>query len=243
MHQPRLDQLLAGYADGDAISRQAVILRDLFRRWGHAADIFADPAHVSPTLRGDCRPLAEYAGGAGDVVLHHYGLASPAADAFAAVAARKILVYHNITPPEYFRGFDDDVARQLADAHAQVAALARRTDAVWAVSQYDADDLTTLGTPGVRVCPLIFDRAPMDITPDYRVTALARAALKTLLCIGRIAPNKRLEDLIWAFAFYHYRINPFSRLIIVGSNRSCPRYFTMLKMLVGDLDLPNRPPA
>ena len=33
--RPRLDQLLAGYAEGDAISQQAGLMRDLFRRWGH----------------------------------------------------------------------------------------------------------------------------------------------------------------------------------------------------------------
>jgi glycosyltransferase involved in cell wall biosynthesis len=63
--------------------------------------------------------------------------------------------------------------------------------------------------------------------------------LKNILAVGRIAPNKRIEDLIQAFAWYHRAINPYSRLLIVGSPRSAPRYFTMLRMLVGDLDLPN----
>ena len=239
MNRPRLDQLLAGYADGDAISRQAVILRDIFRQWGFTSDIFADPAHVSPTLRNACRPLADYNGSTHDIVFHHYGLASAAAECFAAAAAQKILIYHNITPPEFFRGFDDDVAQQLTVARRSVAGLAGQCHAVWAVSQYDADDLTALGVANVRAFPLVFSKEPIDLTPDYRVLALANKALQTLLFVGRLAPNKRIEDLIQAFAFYHYRINPFSRLIIVGSNRSCPRYFTMLKMLVGDLDLPN----
>jgi glycosyltransferase involved in cell wall biosynthesis len=239
MTRPRLDQLLAGYADGDAISRQAVILRDLFRGWGHAADIFANPAHVSPTLRADCRPLADYAGAPGDVALHHYGLASRAAEAFAACAARKILVYHNITPPEFFRGYDDAVVRQLADAQTQVTALARRAEAVWAVSNYDAADLAARGVAGVRAFPLIFTPAAMDLAPDPVLMGRLPAPLKTLLTVGRLAPNKRIEDVIQAFALYHYRINPFSRLIIIGSDRSCPRYCTMLKMLVGDLDVPN----
>ena len=161
MSQPRLDQLLAGYADGDAISRQAVILRDVFRRWGFASDIFADTAHVSPTLRADCRPLKDYTGGASDIVLHHYGLASLAAEHFAATAAQKILINHNITPSEYFRGFDDAVVQQLEKARRHVAELARQCQAVWAVSQYDASDLTALGV-GCRF--LILNRMPFRMT-------------------------------------------------------------------------------
>jgi glycosyltransferase involved in cell wall biosynthesis len=239
MNTPRIDQLLAGYADGDAISQQAVILRDLFRRWGLASDIFADPAHVSPTLRADCRPLDSYAGGPTDVALHHFGLASPAAGKFAASAARKILVYHNITPPHFFRGYDDALVAQLEAARAQVAPLAQRCAAVWAVSRFDAEDLAALGAPGARVFPLLFRAPPPELKPDQELTGRVAAPLTTLLYVGRIAPNKRVEDLIQAYAYYHFRINPFSRLLLVGSDRSCPRYFTMLKMLGGDLDVPN----
>ena len=42
-----------------------------------------------------------------------------------------------------------------------------------------------------------------------------------------------------SFAWYQRTADRFSRLIIVGSERSCPRYYTMLRMLAGDLDLAN----
>lgn len=236
--KPRLDQLLAGYAEGDAISQQAVMMRDLFRRWGHPSDIFTEPARVSPALRGDARPLAELAAGSNDVVIHHYGLASSAADVFAASVARKILVYHNITPPEFFRGYDDALAAQLAAARAQVADLARRCAAVWAVSQFDADDLASLGFPGARVFPLLIP-AQAKAAPDPAVLArLAAPALTTLLFVGRLAPNKRIEDLLEAYACYR-RLNPYSRLFIVGSERSCPRYALMLRLLARDLGAAN----
>jgi len=63
--------------------------------------------------------------------------------------------------------------------------------------------------------------------------------MQNLLYVGRIAPNKQVEDLITAFAWYHRVINRQSRLIIVGSERSCPRYYLMLRMLANELELPN----
>jgi len=234
-----VDQLLAGFADGDAISHHARLMRDVLRAQGFHSDIFVDPARVSPTLRGEFRPLAEYQSTSHDACRFHYSIASPATDAYEQSAARKVLIYHNITPAEYFRGYDDGLVRQLTEARAQLAAMAQRASAVWAVSRFNAGELEALGARNVKVVPLPLPKAMLDIPPDPLVTGKFGQILTTLLFVSRLAPNKRVEDLIQAFAWYHRGINPFSRLLIVGSDRGCPRYATMLRMLVADLDLAN----
>lgn len=234
----RADQLLAGFADGDAISHMAVALRDALRRQGWLSDLFADERHVSPSLRGECRPLGDYRGGAGDVAIHHYSIGSPALELFAAAPARKILIYHNITPAEYFDGFDDRVAASLRSARASLPAIGRGADAVWAVSGFNASELTALGLERVRVFPLLF--VPPPAQPDDPATLdKFRAKLRTILFVGRIAPNKNVEALIEAYAWYHQTHNPYSRLILLGSERSCPRYFAMLRMFAADLNVAN----
>lgn len=234
-----IHQILAGYADGDAISNEAWQLREIFRRWGHSSEIYADPSRVSPSLKADCRSLADYASGESDICLHHYGIASPAAEVFLASAAKKIMVYHNITPAEYFTGFDDAVAAQLRAARLALREVARRSGAVWTVSRFNAAELKAAGIDGVKVFPLLFFPERLDMAPDPLIINKFTGPLKNILFVGRIAPNKRVEDLIMAFAWYHLTINPFSRLIIIGSKRSAARYYTMLRMLVGDLDLSN----
>lgn len=234
----RADQLLAGFADGDAISQQAVILRDTFRAWGWASDIFADPRHASPSLAGQFKPLADYRAESGAVVLHHYSIGSPALDLFAASPARKILIYHNITPPEFFDGFDDRVAASLRSARASLRDIGGRVEAIWAVSRFNAGELAALGLRNVRVFPLLF-APPATLPDDPEVLKRFAKKLKTVLFVGRLAPNKNVEALIEAFGWYHKAIDPFSRLIVIGSERSCPRYFAMLRMLVGDLKLQN----
>jgi glycosyltransferase involved in cell wall biosynthesis len=54
-----------------------------------------------------------------------------------------------------------------------------------------------------------------------------------------MAPNKNIEEVVEAFHWYHKTINPLSRLVVIGSERSCPRYAAMLRMLASDLNLPN----
>lgn len=235
----RIHQILAGYADGDAISQEAAQLRAIFRRWGHASEIYADSSRVSPSLKSDCRALADYAADPGELCLHHYGIASPATELFLASPAKKIIVYHNITPAEYFDGVDDDVAAQLRAARSALPTVARRADAVWTVSQFNALELRAAGIEEVKVFPLLFSPETVAAPPEPLIVDKFTGALKNILFVGRMAPNKRVEDLIQAFAWYQKTINPFSRLLLVGSKQSAPRYYTMLRMLAGDLDLPN----
>ena len=234
-----IDQLLAGFADGDAISHHARMIRDLLREMGFASDIYVEPERVSPTLRGEFKPLSDYNASPLDICLFHYSIACPAADAYVKSPARKVLIYHNITPAEFFRGYDDRLVRQLTEARAQLADMCRTAQAVWAVSRFNAAELESLGARDVRIMPLPLPRAMLDIPPDPLVTGKFTRDLTTLLFVGRLAPNKCVEDIMLAFAWYYRNINPFSRLLLVGSEQSCPRYATMLRMLVGDLDLPN----
>ncbi|MDO9542751.1 MAG: glycosyltransferase [Kiritimatiellia bacterium] len=234
-----IHQILAGFADGDAISHEALRLREILRSWDYGADIYCDPATVSPSLDAECRPLSEYSADADDICLHHYGINSPSTDFFLLSAAKKIIIYHNITPAEYFGGFDDAVAAQLLAGRSRLRDICHYVDAVWTVSHFNAAELKALGIENVQVFPLLFSPQMLDITPERLIINKFTDTLENILFVGRIVPNKRIEDLILAFAWFNRTINPYSRLLIVGSNRSAPRYYAMLRMLAGDLDLPN----
>jgi glycosyltransferase involved in cell wall biosynthesis len=231
--------VLAGFAEGDAISSEALALRDLLRGLGAASEIFVDPGRVSRDMRCACRPLAELQTASGDVVIGHYAVASPAVEAFARCAGRKVLLYHNITPAAYFRGYDDVLAAKLEAARADLRALIDRVDDLWADSAFNAAELERLGAGRVSVFPLVFDPRTFDSAPDPRILSRFAVRIPTLLFVGRMVPNKRVEDLVEAFAWYHRTVNRRSRLLLVGSAHSCPRYGLMLKMLARDLDLPN----
>jgi len=233
----RVDQLLAGFADGDAISQAALAMRDVLRGGGLESDIYAEPRHTSPTLRGVARDVAAYR--PGDAVLHHYSIGSPVVNQFVGAATKRVLVYHNITPDSYFAPYDTAVAASLREARRQLGLVARQVDAVWAVSEFNAAELRALGCPDVQVFPLVFDRRTMDVAEAPEIRGRLAGPLTTYMAVGRLAPNKRLEMLIKAFHFLVRGLNPYSRLVLIGSRDSCPRYVDMLQMLVSDLDIPN----
>jgi glycosyltransferase involved in cell wall biosynthesis len=58
-----------------------------------------------------------------------------------------------------------------------------------------------------------------------------------ILFVGRIIPNKRIEDLIRVFAVYQRWLEPRSRLLLVGDHRGHERYYDRLREMVRDLRL------
>lgn len=236
---PALHQLLSGYADGDAISHCARELRAQLRAMGWSSEIYVEAAHCSPGLRNDCLPLERCQPDPADVILYHYSIASAAQEVYQRVVGRKVLLYHNITPAEYFDAFDSALAARLREARALLPAVVRHSNACWADSQFNAQELEAAGAVAPRVFPLVFDPTPLNVPVDQQVADKFKVRLTNILFVGRIVPNKKLETLIEAFCWYNKTINPFSRLILVGSASSCPRYYAMLRMLAGDFDLPN----
>jgi glycosyltransferase involved in cell wall biosynthesis len=205
---------------------------------GFESAIFADHACTAPAMKAECETLDAFPGHKSDIVLHHYSISSPAVDAYLASSARRIMVYHNITPAKYYMGYADDVAARLTSAREQMVTTALKSDAVWAASKFDATELEEAGVRNVRAFAVPFDPAVIDVAPEpYILNRFSGGLLRNILFVGRIAPNKRIENLILAFAWYNQTINPYSRLLLVGSPRSAPRYYMMLRMLANELNL------
>lgn len=234
----RAVQLAAGFAEGDAISLHARRLADVFRGLGFEPAIYAPDNRIAPGAREACRPLSTFTTEDSDVVLLHYSIESEATAAFLRSAGTRVMVYHNITPPDFFPAFDTGLAGQLDEGRRRLPGVASAAQAVWAVSDFNAGELRKLGIANVRTFPLLFSADDLP-PPDPRIAERFRAPMRNLLAVGRIAPNKCIEELILAFAWYNRFIEPFSRLLLVGSEQSCPRYYAMLRMLAGELALDN----
>jgi glycosyltransferase involved in cell wall biosynthesis len=63
---------------------------------------------------------------------------------------------------------------------------------------------------------------------------------KNLVFVGRIVPNKKIEDLIKILSVYRKFLSPHVRLIVVGNTRTLPRYYYALRELASRLQLTAR---
>jgi glycosyltransferase involved in cell wall biosynthesis len=236
-----IHQFVAGFHLGDAISNEALLLRRLFRGWGCESEIFCEATRVMREQRGDVRDVATAPAVCrpDDVVLLHLSTGSAVNTVFARLACRRALLYHNLTPPEYFRFFQPATAMVLRQGQDQLPLLARSAGVVLADSQFNADDLAAKGFPPAAVFPLCLDFDMLRSRPEARTLAACRDGLVNVLFVGRCAPNKKLEDVLAAFAVFQRTVEPASRLIFAGSHGGMEHYHVFLQTRVRELAVRN----
>jgi len=236
-----IHQLVAGYANGDAISNEVRVFRDLFRSWGFESHIYSERKRILPELRGDALDLATHRDDfrPEDVVLLHLSMGSDVNDLFPGLAGRKAILYHNITPPDYFRGVQEQTAHLLARGRQQARALAGTAEVVMADSRFNAEEIAEMGHRDPQVLPLLLDFSMLRAKPDRRILRQYRDGMVNILFVGRCAPNKKIEDLLNAFYYFQRYVQPASRLIHVGSYAGMEQYHALLLTRARELQLKN----
>jgi len=228
-------QVLATLGYGDAIGNDVLGIQRVLLDAGYHSDIFVETAdaRVEPLTR-DFRELPG-ASHPDHLLVHHFSIGSKASRMAYALPDRMLLVYHNITPPEYFVAVHKRLVRYCYHGRRELGAYVDRCDLAVGASEFSRQELEELGFPRTGVLPVVPDFSHLDVRPDDAVARQFDDAWTNLLFVGRIVPNKRIENLIRIFARYQKRFNHRSRLLIVGSSREFERYQTMLYVLAAEL--------
>jgi glycosyltransferase involved in cell wall biosynthesis len=235
--RPAIHQALATLGYGDAIGHEVLGIQQVLRDAGYESDIFVEAADLRLESRTrDYRELID-ASRPDNLLLHHFSLGSKISRVAYALPDRMALIYHNITPPEYFVGVHRTAARECFYGRRELRAYVDRCDLALGDSEFNRQDLQSLGFPRTAVLPVIPDLSRLDLPPHRFVASQFDDEWTNVLFVGRVITNKRIEDLIRFFHAYHTRFNPRSRLIIVGVFSLFERYYASLQRLVSDLDL------
>lgn len=236
-----IHQFVAGFAKGDAISNEALALRDILRSWGMESEIFCEARRILPELRKTARDVSEYPATANnrDVALLHLSIGSPVNDLFRSLPCRKAILYHNVTPPHYFDLINPTTAQHLRQGLEQVRQLAGVAQVNMAVSRFNATELEHVGYRDVQVLPLILDFDQIKCSPDKGLLRRFGDGKVNILFVGRCAPNKKLEDALKTFFYFQKYVEPNSRFIHVGSFAGAERYYYLLLSQMREMGMSN----
>jgi len=228
-------QLLAALSYGDAISNEALAIQAHLRRLGHPSDIFAEGVH--PRMAHLARPLWQYpdVSSPETVCLFHFSIGSAAGRLAFHAPDRLVAIYHNITPAHFFLGFHPHLAGLCYHGRRELEAFAPRTELALGDSDYNRRELEQAGFARTGVLPIVLDLASYERPPSAVVRRLYADGRKNVAFVGRIIPNKRIDDLIRTFALYQRHHQPDSRLLLVGDHRGHERYYDRLRELVASL--------
>jgi glycosyltransferase involved in cell wall biosynthesis len=232
----RIDQLIPAFHRGDAIGDTAFHLRTSLRARGFESHIYC--LNHDPELAGEARLFADFPPpAAGDVTILHFALPSPLTDGLLRLPSRKFIIYHNITPPEFFAPYNAEMARLCRIGREELARLAPRIEVGLADSEYNRRELEALGAGTTREFPLHVDFARYEKPASAFVRGLFEDGRTNILFVGRIVPNKRIEDLIKVVFYYKKYISPLVRLVVVGKTSSLPVYYRALVQMADEFYL------
>jgi glycosyltransferase involved in cell wall biosynthesis len=216
---------------GDAVGDNARLLRDTLRRAGHDADIFA--LEIDADMTAEARPWSDPAARDADVTILHYAVPSPMTAALSTLPGARVVQYHNVTPARFFAPFDAGLARLCIVGRQELATLVDRVDLALGVSEFNRRELDELGFTRTGVLPLAVNTG--RLTSAAPVPALERFlqdGLVNILFVGRVAPNKKLEDHIRLAEHYKRYVDIYYRFIFVGRDDAVPSYGRAVRRLV-----------
>ncbi len=216
----RVHQICARLQQGDAISSNVLNLHRTFLSWGLESHVYAadeDPrlAHLN---EGEDLYRRKFMREKKDLLLYHYSVYNENYRLYLRSRNRKVLIYHNITPPRYFAPYSPVIA-SFCERGLHLLPRLRGCDLALGVSDFNRRDLVKAGFAPERtgVMPIFMDYSYLhDEVPGMRDRL--RDGRWNILFVGRLVPNKKVDELLRFFAYYHHMVNPNSRLMVIGAS-------------------------
>jgi glycosyltransferase involved in cell wall biosynthesis len=236
----KVNQWVPAAHKGDAIGDSARRVRDLLISMGHESEIYA--LTIEDDLRNDIRPFSDAGAKRGDVTVFHFALPSPMTAEFAALPHGRVLQYHNVTPARFFAAYEPALFRLASIAREELATLAQTTDLALGDSEYNRQELDELGFGRTGVLPIAVNTERLTKAAAHpALDAMLDDGLVNFLFVGRIAPNKKIEDHIKLAEQYKRYIDAYYRFIFVGRYDVVPRYYAAIRALMDEYKmLPER---
>lgn len=235
----RIYQIVTSLSFGDAVGNDLMALQKVIEEIADESGIFAD--HIDPRLpegiaqTTDCMPQLRE----DDVVIYHMACGTPMSEMFGNLPCKRVMRYHNITPPEFFHGYDAGSEETCQKGYEQLEWLKDKVDYCLAVSEYNKSDLRRIGfTCKIDILPILVPFSDYDKTPAANIIEQYTGdGWLNILFVGRIVPNKKHEDLVRVLKAYQDNYQKKARLILVGSSKETDLYLARLKRYIKELGL------
>lgn len=229
-----INQFLPNLEYGDAISNHAIWIRDQLRKWGFRSEIYV--RHIDFRVAGECHAFTPEALHASDAAIYHHSIGTEITPHMLEFHGPKCLIYHNITPAEFFQFHWPEFATILAQGREDLPRLAEQFPHSCGDSAYNVLELADAGFPQPGVLPLAITPVKWAAPPDPQLMGMLQDGRTNLLFVGRFAPNKKQDDLIAAFSHY-LALDPAARLILVGKPEESDPYVAHVRDIVCALGL------
>lgn len=165
--KPRIIQLVSCLNFGDAVGNEVIAFKKFFRENGYVTEIFTEamssrlPADTAVNYRR--MPVLDK----DDIVIYHFASQCTLFDTVKQLGCKVVLRYHNVTPPQFFDGYDDNAVRACTIGLSQAAEIKKYIDYCLPVSEFNRTDLINMGyTCPMTVLPILIRFSDYEQVPD-----------------------------------------------------------------------------
>ena len=223
---PRIIQLVSSLNFGDAVGNDALAIKHMLEGAGYATAIFTFAVH--PKIKED------------DIIIYHYASEDGFQKLIEETAAKVVLRYHNVTPPEFFHGYDEKAETITRKGLAQIKSMRDAIDYGMVDSEQNKKDLEQMGYEcPISVVSILIPFKDYEQQPDLDVVNGYSDGNTNIVFVGRIVPNKKFEDVIACFAAYKKKYDPAARLFLVGNYQETDAYYQHLQEYIKECGVEN----
>lgn len=234
----RIIQLLPTLAYGDGVGNDVLAIDAILKEMGYATKIYAE--NVDHRIKKEIVDKADNIPklGKNDIIIYHLSTGTELNEKLASYPGRKIVVYHNVTPAYFYKEYNMYVMQFCERGRAAIDSLKDVADYCLVDSAFNGQELIERGYKcKIDTLPILIPFEDYKKSPDKDIIKKYKDDWTNIVFVGRVAPNKKQEDVIRTFYFYKKYINPKSRLFLVGSYDLVERYYDKLNKYVRELQL------
>ena len=220
-------QVLDALDYGDAVSNYVIEISKMLNELNIENKIYS--LYVHNKVVQLYNPINQMKIGKNDIILYHFSGKSNIIDQVLSSKCKKALIYHNITPHHFFEGMEPHYHHCL-EGREQLANLSGKFDYYIGDSEFNTHELEQMGCSPTMVMPIV-----VDLPVRAKRKIYSSKSKKKFIFIGRVAPNKKHEDVIKIFDYYYSYINPDSELFLIGNFQDYMPYYNKLKNIITNL--------
>ncbi len=239
----RIIQVLNHLIYGDGVTNTALFIN-------HVLDSAGIPHRIMTSYKDEridwdeeilvMKSVTENAIDENDIVLYHFLGGLGLNRDMENLDRKKILVFHNVTVPDFFRDVDASVYQNCLIGHDDIKYTASRYLRAIVLSDFSRRTLVAGGWKNGDIDTLPLHEVMNSTTSvdDSIISKMGSREWTNILFTGRISPNKKFEDIIRIFEYYQKTRNVKSRLILIGSSQF-PSYREALEEYIRSNEIVN----
>jgi glycosyltransferase involved in cell wall biosynthesis len=228
----RLIQLIPSHHARDAAGSELLTIEKVMQEAGWQVECYAD--QIDEELRGHTKPFSQLdqTNLEDTLILYHFCGGSEMTAKFAQLQATKAIIYHNITPGQFFMPYAPHIAAGSDEGRKQLPLLAKKVKLAIGHSDYSTSELRAVGFKTTRTIPFLFDPQRTRIEPDPAMMQKL-AAKPMVFFVGRLVPNKAPDHFVEvAREYFKAGKYPDARFVQVGKSQIVPAYSERVEKLI-----------